>query len=325
MESILTSPEAVKVLGFWGILIALVLWVFKELIVNMPVGNMTSEHKYKLLKLIVSILGGMGFLFSVASFFFQYQKSLSDRIIQPEIYSKIHLIVYNDDADDRDPSVKLLEEHFEKVSNRIHIKINKNYLNKQSNVLTFLQNFKCEFNDVIFFIVHGRGVNQSDSLSTYYFPYFSDYTQTKFSHNSLQKLLKEKQPRLLVMFYATSNYTRTSGGNPVPNVNSFFNENEFAVNKQNDVDIYNKLYLYSTGTISLCSASLGGWSWQTSVEGDCFVNKFISTFENYEYRESWKQLLLYAREQTYLSLKQKNIVPICYPYFEGNVIYRLPK
>jgi hypothetical protein len=329
MESILTSPEVVKVLGFWGILIAIVLWVFKELIVNMPLGNMTSEHKYKLLKLLIYILGGLGILFSLASIFFQYQKIIPDTTVQQK-NTTIHTIVYNDGAEDSDQSAKLLEEHLEKVSYYTHLKINKNYLNEQSNLLAFLQNFKCESNDVIFFIAHGRGANMSDDTKIHYFPAFG--RNISFSHNNLQKLLKEKYPRLLIIFYVSSNYTSNSNGHPVSNVSSFFNENEFKVNKQNDAEIYNKFYLYSKGDISLCSVSLGGWAWRTggTSDSDVFVKSFISAFNDYEHRDSWKQLLFHAREQTYIWLKPNENNShmkgkIGYPYFEGSVMYLLSK
>lgn len=141
-----------------------------------------------------------------------------------------------------------------------------------SNMLDKLENLPVEEDDVVVFYFSGHGYRTVAKLfSPWPYLYFSSYG-VGLKYDDVIKLLRLKEPRLLITFADVCNKSVPLSLAP-PVYKKAIDQGQVAQN-------YRHLFLESRGTIHVTSAKRGQYAWGVN-EGAIYTLAFMQVFEHY--------------------------------------------
>lgn len=173
-----------------------------------------------------------------------------------------------------------------------------------------INNLKCTSDDAVWFYFSGHGLNSSSGNGK--FPMFVIASDNgSFSQEGVHRLLRSKQPRLLITMFDACNYTSATTEEEVLDDSKQAN--------------YIKLFGLSKGDIKLASntAGQGKYSYADDYNGGFLTNSFLIALEKVtgmpKTQCTWDALLEMTKSST-IEMAQKE-EKMQTPYFEHNILY----
>lgn len=227
--------------------------------------------------------------------------------LAPHAKATLHAILVADTNDvsigkiveaDQDKLIPEIVSIAKQLGMKLDLQILKENRVTRENLIDSINAVSAGKNDVVFFFFNGHGYHEETKDTPWPDLYFSE-EGIGISFDLVNEMLLKKKTRLLISFAHSCN-------NIVPDhiIPTMKQEKAFVASPALGKSSLKKLFLQSKGTIFMCSAVVGQYTWSHKVDGGFFIRAFLDSFHD-EIQQganaNWHTLMENTLQQTWTS------------------------